>query len=63
MSNGAPAAKEIGAAANLPLAFKAVDDWRQARLSAPEPQEKVFLGHTAFPNRRRFRRRRKPLPA
>jgi superfamily II DNA/RNA helicase len=61
MSDGLPAPKEIGLAANLPLAFKAVDDWRQARTAVAEPQERPVFA-SSF-NRRRFRRRRKPVPA
>jgi len=62
MSNGSPTPKEIGVAANLPLAFKAVDDWRQARSAVAEPQERPAVA-SAFNARRRFRRRRKPVPA
>jgi superfamily II DNA or RNA helicase len=62
MSNGSPTPKEIGVADNLPLAFKAVDDWRQARSVIAEPQERPAVGNV-LNARRRFRRRRKPVPA
>jgi hypothetical protein len=62
MSNASLAPKEIGLAANLPLAFKAVDDWRQARAVAAEPPPERVVFANDFHNRRRFRRRRRPLP-
>jgi hypothetical protein len=58
MSDGKGPAREIAGAGNLPLAFKAVDDWRQARVLTPEPPSRP-----PAPYRRRWPRRRKPLPA
>lgn len=59
MSNGTGTSKEIATAPNLPLAFKAVDDWRQSRHLAEPPPPSTAAVDRAGAKRRRFRPRRR----
>jgi len=57
MTNG-HAAREIASAPNLPLAFKAVDDWRQSHAAEPVAREGA-VPHNGSRRRRRFRPKRR----